>query len=177
MKPNIKRILKFATLLLSSLLIATASAAVVRYMEIQGTVTVGALKLIWIDGADADATIVGSTATFSLNVENNTLVTFTEAILLKNNVTDGTSYNYNVSITDALNSSYFEVANLKLYLGNPGNWSILLDTLNLNSTSSMYQSTAPLLQGEYIRFTIEIKAVQDGASDTFTVQVAYAPSS
>ena len=176
MKPNIKRILKFATLLLSSLLIATASAAVVRYMEIQGTVNVGTLKLIWIDGADADATIVGSLATFSLNVENNTLVTFTEAILLKNNVTDGTSYNYNVSITDALNSSYFEVANLKLYTNGSGSWSPL-GTLNLNSTSSMYQSTAPLLQGEYIRFTIEIKAVQDGASDTFTVQVTYAPSS
>lgn len=176
MKPNIKRILKFATLLLSSLLIATASAAVVRYMEIQGTVTVGALKLIWIDGADADATIVGSTATFSLNVENNTLVTFTEAILLKNNVTDGTSYNYNVSITDALNSSYFEVANLKLYTNSSGSWS-LLGTLNLNSTSSMYQSGTPLAQGKYIRFTIEIKAVQDGASDTFTVQVTYAPSS
>lgn len=173
MKINYRKSLKFVTLLLSAILIATASAAVVRYMEFQGTVTVGALKLIWIDGADADATIVGSTATFSLSVENNTLATFPEAILLKNNVTDGTSYDYNISITDALDSNKFEVANLKLYLGNPGNWSTLLDTLNLNSTSSMYQSTAPLLQGEYIRFTIEIKAIEDGASDIFKVQVTY----
>ena len=172
MKINYRKSLKFVTLLLSAILIATASAAVVRYMEFQGTVTVGALKLIWIDGADADATIVGSTATFSLSVENNTLATFPEAILLKNNVTDNTSYDYNISITDALNPSFFEIANLKLYTNSSGSWS-LLDTLNLNSTSSMYQSTAPLLQGEYIRFTIEIKAIEDGASDMFKVQVTY----
>lgn len=176
MKPNYKKSLKFVTLLLSALLIATASAAVVRHMEIQGTVTVGALRLVWIDGADADATIVGSVATFSLSVENNTPVTFTEAIFLKNNVTDGTSYDYNISITDALNPDYFEVANLKLYTNSSGSWS-LLDTLNLNSTSSMYQSSTPLAQGQYIRFTIELKAIEDGASDTFKVQVTYSQHS
>jgi hypothetical protein len=172
MKINYKRTLKFATLLISSLLIATASAAVVRYMEIHGTVTVGTLKLVWIEGADADATIAGSIATVSLNVENNTLVIFTEALFLKNNVTDNTSYDYNISITDALNPSAFEIANLKLYTNATGDWS-LLGTLNLNSTSSMYQSSNPLEQGKYIRFTIEIKAVQDGVSDTFKVQVTY----
>jgi hypothetical protein len=175
MKINAKKTLKFVILLVSSLLIATASAAVYRYMEIQGTVTVGALKLIWIKGADApSATIVGSIATIPLNVENNTLVTFTEVLFLKNNDTS-ISFNYNISITDTLSSSAFETANLKLYTNSSGSWSSLT-TLDLKSTQT-YSSISPLGPGKYIRFTIEIKAIQDGASDSFKVQVTYWPSS
>jgi hypothetical protein len=175
MKTNYRKILKLSILLISSLLIATASAAVYRYMEIHGTVTVGALKLIWIKGADApSATIVGSIATVPLSVENNTLVTFTEVLFLKNNDTS-ISFNYNISITDTLSSSYFETANLKLYTNSSGSWS-LLSTLDLKNTDT-YSSTSPLQPGKYIRFTIEIKAIQDGASDSFKVQVTYWPSS
>ena len=176
MKTNYKKTLKFVTLLISSLIIATASAAVIRQMEIQGTVTVGPLKLIWIKGADApSATIVGSVATVPLSVENNTLATFTEVLLLKNNDTS-TSYNYNVSVTDTLSSTYFEIADLKLYTNSSGSWQ-LLGTLNLKDSSSVYQSTASLAPGNFIRFTMEIKAIHDGVNDTFKVQVTYAPSS
>ena len=176
MKTNYRKTLKFVMLMVSSLLIATASAAVIRQMEMQGTVTVGAPKLIWIKGADApSATIVGSIATVPLSADNGTLVILTEVLFLKNNDT-GTSYNYNISVTDSLSPSYFETANLKLYTNSSGTWELLY-TLNLNSTSSKYQSSTPLAPGKFIRFTIELKAIQDTVSDSFKVLVTYAPSS
>ena len=173
MKINYKKSLKFVTLLITSLLIATASAAVLRQMELTGNVTVGTLKLIWIAGQDVpNATIVGSTATISLNVENNTAINFTEAIFLKNNATSD-SFNYNITVTDTLSTSYFEIAKLHLYENyTSGEWAYL-GTVDLTNLNSIYSSSTPLAAGKYIRFTIEIKAIQDGASDSFKVQVIY----
>jgi len=174
MKMNYKKSLKFVTLVIASLLIATASAAVYRYMDIQGTITVGTLKLIWIAGSDVSgATIVGSTATISLNVENNTAINFTEALLLKNNATSD-SFNYNVTVTQALLSSDFEIAKLHLYENSSGSWTYL-GTVDLTNSNSKYESSSPLLAGKYIRITIEVKAIKDGISKQFKVQVEYWP--
>jgi len=178
MKINYKKSLKFVTLLIASLLIATASAAVYRYMDIQGTITVGNLKLIWIAGSDVpDATIVGSIATVSLNVENNTAINFTESLLLKNNASSG-SFNYKITVKQALLSSDFEIAKLHLYENktNSPNWTHLA-MVDLTDSNSQYESTTPLSAGDYIRITIEVKAIQDGISKQFKVQVEYWPSS
>lgn len=58
MKINYKKSLKLVTLLITSLLIATVSAEVYRYMYIYGTITVGSPKLIWLEGEDVTAVIV-----------------------------------------------------------------------------------------------------------------------
>lgn len=174
MKMNYKKSLKFVTLLISALLIATASATVYRYMYIEGTVTVGSIKLMWIEGSDvSDATIVGSTATISLNVENNTSVNFTEALFLKNNDTT-TTFNYNITVAQALSGTEFETAKLHIYENytTPGTWAHL-DTVDLTNPNSYSQHS--LTAGNYTRITIEMKAIADSISRTFKVQVEYWP--
>jgi len=57
MKMNYKKTLKFVTLIITSLLIATVSAQIYRYMYIDGSVTISSAKMIWIlgDNAPSDA--------------------------------------------------------------------------------------------------------------------------
>ena len=63
MKMNYKKSLKFVTLLLASLLIATVSATVYTQMFLNATVGVAGLSLKWVAGANANVTcnIAGST--------------------------------------------------------------------------------------------------------------------
>jgi len=53
MKTNYKKLLKLSVLIVSSLLIATASATIYDYMYISGKVGVYVLGLKWTEGADA----------------------------------------------------------------------------------------------------------------------------
>jgi hypothetical protein len=174
MKLNYKKSLKFVTLLITTLLIATVSAEVYRYMYIEGTITVGGIKLMWIQGSDVpDSIIVGGTATVSLNVENNTAVNFTEALFLKNNDTT-TTYNYKITVSDTVSGTSFETAKIHIYENDtiPGTWTYL-NSVDLTSSSSSYQST--LAPGNYTRMTIEVKAIVDSISDSFKVQLEYWP--
>jgi hypothetical protein len=70
MNLNYKKSAKILLLLLSSILIASVSAQVYRYMYIDGSVTVGTAKLIWLAGENApgDYDITGSTATIDLPI-------------------------------------------------------------------------------------------------------------
>ncbi|MEM3627949.1 MAG: hypothetical protein QXJ11_06670 [Candidatus Bathyarchaeia archaeon] len=173
MKTNIKKILKLTTLLITSLLIATVSAEVYRYMYIEGSITVGAPKLIWLKGEDADAVIIGATASISLNVENATAMNFTRALYLKNNSTSSETFNYKITVSQALQSSEFEIAKIHIYDNQSGSWNYR-DTLDL--TSSTDYSSNTLEQGVYLRFTIEVKAITNDITRNFKVQVEYWPA-
>jgi len=67
MKMNYKKSLKFITLLLASLLIATVSATVYTQMFLSTRVGVAGLSLKWVEGTNANVTcnIVGSTCTLT----------------------------------------------------------------------------------------------------------------
>jgi len=68
MKMNYKKSLKFVTLIITSLLIATASAAIYDYMYLNATVGVQGMTLAWILGADnatAGTQINGVTSTLT----------------------------------------------------------------------------------------------------------------
>jgi len=67
MKLNYKKSLKFITLLLASLLIATVSATVYTQMFLNATVGVAGLSLKWVQGNNGDVTcsIVGSICTLT----------------------------------------------------------------------------------------------------------------
>jgi len=172
MEINIKKILKISTLLIMSLLIATASATVYRQMRLTGNITVTAPKLVWIEGEDADASIDGSIATISLTVENGTAMNFTSAIYLKNENQTG-SFHYNITIIDGLSSSEFEIAKIHIYDNESTTWSYR-DTVDLTNTSDY--SVGTLNAGKYLRFTVEIKAINDQPTDTqFIIKVEYWP--
>jgi len=168
MKTNIKRTLKFITLLISSLLIATVSAQVYRYMYMQGTISVTSAKMIWLEGADVDSTITDNTATFTVDVEEDVPTNFTETLFLKNVNASG-SFNYNITITQTLSSSDFTTAKLHIYQNSTGAWTYV-DTLDLTNANDF--SVGSLNAGKFLRFTLEIEAATT-TGGTFTVEVRY----
>lgn len=169
MKTNYKKLLKFVTLLASTLLIGTASAAVYRYMYIEGTITVGKPLLVWIRGEDVTSQIVGSTAILNVNVEKDYPQNFTNALYLKNNASSSVDVNYKITILTALSSSEFEVAKIHIYTNASGTWEYL-DTLDLTNSADYYQGV--LAQGKYLRLSIEVKATAE-MTRSFKVQVEY----
>jgi len=94
MKTNIKKTLKFITLLLSALLIGTASASLYNYMQITATVGVKSTYAVnFYEGNDtskAGGTITNNRQTITFtNMEgpNGTLATYSDAVRICNNDT------------------------------------------------------------------------------------------
>ena len=168
MKINVKKTLKLVTLLISSLLIATVSAQVYRYMYMQGTISVTTAKMIWLEGADVDSTITDNTATFTVTVEEDMPTNFTETLFLKNVNASG-SFNYNITITQTLSSSDFTTAKLHIYENSTGAWTYV-DTLDLTNATDF--SSGSLNAGYFLRFTLEIEAATANGG-TFQVKVTY----
>jgi hypothetical protein len=175
MNLDYKKSAKLVFLLISAILIATASAATYRYMYIDGSVTVGTAKLIWIEGADSpgDATISGSTYTTDLDVEPGTPLNFTECVFLKNQ--DSTAHNMTISVTTAVLASDFTEAKMHIYSNSTGSW-VFVDTLDMTTSDSYetYTGNTPLGAGNYYQMTFEISATATASGTyNFDVQVEY----
>ena len=135
MNVNFKKSLKLVFLLITSLLIATASATIYDYMYLNGTIGVQGMSLEWNLGADnstAGAQINGVTAALtSLNGPPNGTRIYADPIRLNN--TGGSAVTFNLTIasitnstgvgTDALNSTYVRIYSM--------NTSLLIGTLNV----------------------------------------------
>jgi len=170
MNINYKRSIKFITLLIISLLIATVSADVYRYMYIDGSITVSSSKLIWIQGADVpDATISGSTVTLDLSVEQGTPLNFTEALFLKNVNASG-SFNYNITITQPVSSDDFQRAKIHINENTTTSWTYV-DTLDLTNATDFHYGSLGF--GEYLRMTFEVNATLSAGPYNFDIQVEY----
>jgi len=175
MKMEYKKIAKLITLLITSLLIATVSAQIYSYMYIDGSVTIGTAKLIWIEGENApgDISIAGSTVTMDLDVEPGTPINFTECLFLKNQ--DGSAHNMTINVTTALSSSDFDESKMHIYENSTSSW-VYVDTLDLLTLDSYetYTTNDPLGSSGYYRMTFEV-AAKAGASGTkdFDIQVRY----
>jgi len=67
MEKNLKKLLKMAILLVSSLIIANVSAQVYNYLHLTATISSGALPINWDYGTNTDVTttITGATCTIS----------------------------------------------------------------------------------------------------------------
>lgn len=175
MNINYKKSAKLILLLISTLLIATASAATYRYMYIDGSVTVGSAKLVWIEGTDSpgDATISGSTYTVDLDVEPGTPLNFTECVFLKND--DIAAHNMTISVTTNISATDFTECKMHIYENSTASW-VFVDTLDITTYDSYetYTGNVPLGASEYYRMTFEVSATT-GASGTynFDIQVEY----
>ncbi len=175
MKPNYKKILKIATLVITSLLIATVSAQVYTYMYLDGSVTIGTAKIVWIKGNDApaDATISGGTVTMDLDVQPGYPQNFTECLFLKNQ--DTSAHNLTIRVTTSVSSSTFDSFKVYIYKNSTGSWSYV-DTLDLTTEDQYetYTGNTPLAAGGYYRLTFEV-AAKAGTSGTvnFDIEVRY----
>ena len=172
MNAKYKKSLKIVTLLITAILIATASAQIYSYMYIQGSIEVTSAKLVWIEGSDVpNCNITASTAALGVTVDQGTPVNFTEALFLQNANATG-SFSYTISITDDLSPTDFERANMYVFQNNTGptTWSYV-DTLDLTSAADTVAGS--LAAGVYLRMTLEINATVASGTSTFGVQVEY----
>ena len=172
MKKNIKRTLKFVTLLVSSLLIATASAGVVRYMNIQGSVSIGVGGLAWVKGVDEESvnvTIDGETASITLSLNKGTAYNITNHLFLKNLDSDK-NYSVTINVTDPADSSLYDTFNIVIYHNTTNTQIASLNALSQDNDSGT------ILQDEvwHITFYIETKAdASTTSNDIFTVKFTY----
>jgi hypothetical protein len=156
MNLNYKKSAKILLLLLSSILIASVSAQVYRYMYIDGSVTVGAAKMVWIKGtgAPSDSAVSGSTYTVDLDVEPGTPLNFTDCVYLKNQ--DTASHDMNISVSTTISATDFTECKMHIYENTttPGTWTFV-DTLDITTSDSINNSLS-LGNGEYYKMEFEV---------------------
>jgi hypothetical protein len=177
MNVNYKKSTKILMLLLSSILIASVSAQVYRYMYINGSVTVGAAKLVWLAGSNAPSgyDITGSTATIDLDVEPGTPVNITEVLFLENQ--DSSAHNLTISVTTAITAADFTDCKMYIYENTttPGTWTFV-DTLDIKTLDSYetYTGNTPLGAGNFYKMDFEVYPTAS-ASGTYNydIQVEY----
>jgi hypothetical protein len=172
MKMEYKKSLKLVTLLITALIIATVSAQVFRYMYIDGSVTVGAAKLVWIKGSEAPsgATVTGSTVTMPINAEPGTPQNITYCLYLNNS--DTVAHNMTISVTTAVTSDFDEFK-IHIYTNSTQTF---VDTLDVTISDSYetYTGNNPLSAGEAYRMAFELapSTTASGSYD-FDIQVEY----
>jgi hypothetical protein len=172
-----KKALKFLGLLISAMVIATASAQVYRYMFIDGSIEVGTQEMSWIlgDEAPTGSSISGTTAILTgFPVEQGTPAIFTETLFLKNNNVSETTYNYTITITNELLSTDFETAKMHIYENYTTPWTHLYTMDLTNSVDSYNNLLAP---AKYLRMTFEINATMTASGTyNFDLQLEYVES-
>jgi hypothetical protein len=170
-----KKALKFLGLLISAMVIATASAQVYRYMFIDGSIVVGLQEMSWIlgDEAPTGSSISGTTAILAgFPVDQGTPANFTETLFLKNNNITETTYNYNITITTALSSTDFQTAKMHVYQNWTGTHLYAMDLTN--SADSYSNQLGPL---QHLRMTFEINATMTASGTyNFDLQLEYVES-
>ena len=172
MRLNYKKSLKLATLLITAIIIGTASAVTYSYMYIKGSVTISSAELIWLKGSDVpNCNITGSTVSLAVNVEQGTPINFTNALFLKNANATG-YFNYTISVAEPLSPTDFETAKMYIYQNytTPGTWKYLA-MLDLTSASSEYSGS--LFAGNYLRITLGFNATASTGTKDFQIQVQY----
>jgi hypothetical protein len=172
MKIDYKKSLKLVTLLITALLIATASAQVFRYMYIDGSVSVGDAKIVWIKGSEAPsgATITGSTVTMPIDAEPGTPQNITYCLYLNNS--DTADHNMTISVTTAVTADFDEFK-IHIYINST---QMFVDTLDVTTSDSYetYTGNEPLSAGEAYRMAFEVapSTTATGSYD-FDIQVEY----
>ena len=172
MKKNIKRTLKFVTLLMTSLLIGYASAESYKYMYIQsGQVTITTGGLQWVKGTDgASATITGTTVTgLSLQVINGTPQLFNHTLYIKNN--DATNHTFTIEVTSTSgDTSNFDSIYLKLYDNSTGEFKAELDLTSLDSEQGLSIGGNDIWQ---VAIDVDPADTAQTGTVTFTVKITY----
>jgi len=171
MKMNYKKSLKFITLLLASLLIATASAEIYSYMYIQGSGTITGQQLSWQLGTNpCGASIQGYTVNnLNITIPQNTFQNITDSIRLVNN---NNTYGYTFNITTTVvggDPSKFTIFDFVMYYSN-GTQVAKFSIKNQGSATNLNIAKSQTL---YIRF--EVDPLLDAASGYmyFTLKLTY----
>jgi hypothetical protein len=169
MNTNYRKLLKFATLLVTSILIASVSATTYKYMFINGTVTISTTTgLNWVKGSDAPTgtNIAGGSVSVPFTVQNGTAMNFTYCLYLKN--LDTSSHPVQINVTTPATSSLYDKFNIMIFNNASQTF---IHTLNALTTDS-YSSTITSSQIWRLLFQINAKSTASG-SDTFVMEFTY----
>ncbi|MEM3464722.1 MAG: hypothetical protein QXL91_07640, partial [Candidatus Bathyarchaeia archaeon] len=109
MKTNIKKSLKLITLLITSLLIATASAYTYTYLFMGVGITVTSQQIVWIKEGSV---VSGGTVNMSFTVQQGVYTWYNETLYLKNT---GSNTNVNITVTNPASSSVFDICKVYVY--------------------------------------------------------------
>jgi len=169
---NYKKMLKFVTLLVTSLLIGTASATVYRYMYIRGSggITIGGLK--WEPGANfpQGASVQGAYVNnLNFSVPKNSILNITDCLRIVNQ--DNKQYTFKLEVTTVGGDpSNFTKFDLVVYNNSTG---AVLDRLNLKAQGSTSDISIGASETLYIRFEIETAVDAESGYFYFTVKLTY----
>jgi len=162
---NYKKLIKLSVLLITSLLIAKASADAVSYLYLYGNVTVASTQaLVWIKDGSVQS---GDSVTMDLTVQPDVTTNITDRLYLKNQ--DSASHSVTITVTSAITG--FTKCNVHIYenFTSPGEWNFVT-TLDATVIGSSYSGT--LQAGGYYKFDFEVTAPSSG-SGSFTIKVEY----
>jgi hypothetical protein len=171
MNVKFKKSLKIVTLLVTALVIATASAQVYSYMYIKGSASITTGGLSWAKGASAPAgaTVNGYTVNnLNFSVPENTFQNFTDSLELTNH--DATSHTFDLATTITAGSAAdFTTFDMIVYNAAGAR----LGTVNIKTAGSATGIAIAASTTLYVRF--EIDPVTDTSSGylAFTIQLTY----
>jgi hypothetical protein len=181
-----KKPVKFLTLLLTAMLIASASAAVYYSMNMQATATISPAAVIFVEGADASTNAcnvsLGANSTYasmSIKAYPNATLTYTEPLNISNTgSSDQDVYLSHVSIVPNSHPDVgnFSFVNFTLYW--PNGTKIAGSDFDYNNNGTDWNTPSALTPETLVAGTdwtvrIEIKAV-GGATDGIDVTIVIA---
>jgi len=172
MKSNYKKMLKLTTLLITSMLIAIASAKVYTYLYFTGNINVIAQKLVWIkDGQE----ISGDSVSITLTVQEDTPNNITDRLRLKN--MDSATHNLTITVTDTVDSSTYEYCKVYIYKNVSNSWVYVatLDAKTSGSQYSTYTNNEPIAAYPTgcFKLDFDIKATSSTGDNEFKLTVVY----
>jgi hypothetical protein len=166
MKTNIKKMVKLVTLLVTSLLIAKASADTYTYLFMRVGITVTSQQVIWIYQGQ---TVAGSTVEPSFTVQQGVYTWYNNTLYLKN--TGSTNVTVNIIVTNPP-TDVFSICKVYVYenFTTPGTWTFLgtLDALNENDALNNQLLKA---NGGYFKFDFEIQTKTDAQTGNYSFEI------
>lgn len=171
MNAKYKKSLKIVALLITSLIIATASAQIYSYMYIKGGATITGSELEWTLGANAPsgASISGYTVNdLNFSVPENTFKNFTDCLRLTNNNATSITFDLAATIT-AGSTANFTTLDLVVY-DSAGAREGDLDVLTEDTATGIVIASLETL---YIRFEIDPLTDATEGYLAFTITLTY----
>jgi len=171
MKTNYKKMLKLTTLLITSMLIAIASAKVYTYLYFTGNINVITQQLVWIKD---DSPVSGDSVTIDFTVQAGVASNITGRLYLKN--MDSAAHNLTITVTDTVGSNY-EYCKVYIYKNESNSWEYVatLDAKTLGSQYSTYTDNEPIAAYPTgcFKLDFDIKATSSQGDNTFKLTVVY----
>jgi hypothetical protein len=166
-----KKSLKFVSLAIMALLIATASAQIYSYMYINGSATITGSELEWTLGENAPigTTINGHTVNdLNFSVPQNTFKNFTDALELTNNNATDITFDLSAAITGG-SAADFTTFDLVVY----DSTGAREGSLSILTQGTAADITIVSLDTLFVRFEIDPLTDATSGELAFTITLTY----